>query len=338
MRIAIDAMGGDKAPQAPVQGALQALAAYDDVELVLAGDPSALEAAIREAGESEVPQRITLHDAPDAIGGAGDPVRAIRKNPRLSARAVADLLQAREVDAVITMGNTGAAVAAATLRCKRLEGVRRLGIAVPMPRPGGVTIVIDAGANPDSRPEDLHQYAIMAAHYVRHALEVESPRTGILSIGEERHKGNRLVADTWEVFERSPVEGFVGNVEPRELFEDRADVVVCDGFVGNVVLKTAEGMGEFCMKVVQEALGADHPDLARQVLGALYKRVDYSAYGGAPLLGLHGGYLIGHGRSGPAAYVSAVGAMRRYLSGRVADRIVESLTPVGSSEGTGETA
>ncbi len=338
MRIAIDAMGGDQAPHAPVAGALQALAAYDDVELLLAGDPQVLEAAIESADAGADRDRLVIHDAPEAIGGAGDPVRAIRQNPRLSARAVADLLQARQVDAVITMGNTGAAVAAATLCCKRLAGVRRLGIAIPLPRPNGVTIIIDAGANPDSRAEDLHQYAIMASHYVRHALEVGQPRIGILSIGEERHKGNRLVAETWEAFERNPLEGFVGNVEPVDLFKNRADVVVCDGFIGNIVLKTAEGMGEFCMKVVHQALGADHPELAQQVLGALYQRVDYSAYGGAPLLGLHGGYLIGHGRSGPAAYVSAVAAMRRYLKAGVVDRIIESLSPVATTEQAGDGA
>lgn len=336
MRIAIDAMGGDRAPEVPVTGALQALAAHSDVELVLVGDPAQIEAAAAKTeATSEAASRLHIHAAPDAIGSAGDPVRAIRSNPKLSARAVADLLTAGDVDGVITMGNTGAAVAAATLRCKRLAGVRRLGIAIPLPRPGGVTTVIDAGANPDSRAEDLHQYAVMASHYVRHALGVDAPRVGILSIGEERSKGNRLVAETWELFDKTPIEGFIGNVEPRELFEDRADVVVCDGFIGNSVLKAAEGMGAFCMQMVKESLGPESPDLARSTLGAMYRRVDHSAYGGAPLLGLHGGYLIGHGRGGPEAFVSAVGAMHRYVTGRVGERIVESLAPAGA---TGEGA
>ena len=332
MRIAIDAMGGDRAPAAPVAGAVRALDAYPDVELVLVGDPARIAAELDGIeGSGAVRARIATHDAPEIAGKDGDPVRAIRASSRNSARASAELLHAGEVQGVLTMGPTGAAVAAATLYCRRLEGVRRTGIAVPMPRPNGASVLIDCGANPDARPADLHQYALMAAIYVRAALEVEAPRIGILSIGEEEKKGNRLVAETWEAFRQRPLPNFVGNVEPRELFEDRADVVVCDGFTGNVVLKTAEGMAEFAMRRLGEVLGPRDEGLTKEALGHLAQKIDYSHYGGALLLGVEGAYVIGHGRSGPHAFLNGVRVIRSYIQSRVGEHIVEQLAREGAA-------
>jgi len=261
-----------------------------------------------------------------------DPVQAIRASDKVSARPCAVLLRQGHVAGVLTMGNTGAAVAAATLYAKRLSGVKRLGIAVPFPRPGGVTIVIDGGANPDARAQHLHQYAFMAREYVKHALGCATPRTGILSIGEEEHKGNRLVAETWEVFRANPVPDFVGNVEPREFFDDRADVVVADGFVGNACWKAAAGMGEVVLAMVARELGSRDPALAKELALQIARRVDHSKYGGAPLLGLEGGYIIGHGRSGPEAYVNGVGVLRTYTREGVGERIVTSLQATASNE------
>ena len=328
MRIAIDAMGGDLAPAAPVAGAVASLLAYDDVRIVLAGGTADIEAALDSVADAQsVRDRIDIQDAPESVDSAPDPVRAVRATENNSARACAQLLRQGDVEGVITMGNTGAAVAAATLYVKRLPGVRRLGIAVPFPRPGGVTVVTDCGANPNARAEDLHQYAIMSRAYVKHALGVETPRIGILSIGEEEYKGNKLVADTWDVFREHLVSEFVGNVEPREFFSDRADVVVADGFTGNVALKAAEGMAEFMLRMIAGHLGPKDPAATRELSGAIAKRVDYSQYGGAPLLGLTGGYLIGHGRSGPEAYKQAVRVMREYVHGKVGERIVDDLGP-----------
>ena len=335
LRFAIDAMGGDRAPGAAVQGAVRAVQQYDDVTLVLAGDPTLIAAELDAAGADEATRaRLEIHDAPISVSADEDPVQAIRASDKVSARACAELLRRGHVSGVLTMGNTGAAVAAATLYAKRLSGVKRLGIAVPFPRPGGVTIVIDGGANPDARPIHLHQYALMAREYVKHALGCETPRTGILSIGEEEHKGNRLVAETWEVFRANPVPDFVGNVEPREFFDDRADVVVADGFVGNACLKAAEGMGEFVLSIVTRELGARDPELARDLALQIARRVDHSKYGGAPLLGLEGGYIIGHGRSGPEAYASGVGVLRTYANQSVGDRIVASLQPSAAQAST----
>jgi len=325
MHIAIDAMGGDRAPETPVAGALRALEAFDDVEFVLVGDPALIEPELGDVGAA-VAARLHIHDAPERVDGSQDPVRAVRASKKVSARACADLLHAGDVDAVLTMGNTGAAVAAATLYCRRLEGVKRTGIAVPFPRPGGVSVLIDGGANPDAKAPHLHQYAIMASHYVRGAFGVAEPRIGILSIGEEEKKGNRLVAETWEKFRADPLPGFVGNVEPHALFEDVADVVVCDGFSGNLVLKAAEGMAGFILAGLPEALSGHGIDDPREVLGALVRRVDYADYGGAPLLGVEGAYMIGHGRSTPRAYVAGTRVIRSYVHADVGAHIVEQLT------------
>ena len=339
MRIAIDALGGDHAPAAPVAGAVQALAAFDDVTIVLVGDPDAIGAALagHEGGdELAASGRLVVHDAPESVG-CEDPVKAIRSSPRVSARACADLLRTGEVDGVLTMGTTGAAVAAATLYCRRLKGVKRTGIAAPLPTPDGVCVCIDAGANPDAKPQELHQYAVMAAHYARTALGIETPRVGILSIGEEESKGNRLVHETWDVFRANPVPGFIGNIEPHAVFEGGADVIVCDGFTGNIVLKAAEGMAAFLMNAVPRALGA--AGIAgdpRVLLGALMATVDYSQYGGAPLLGVEGAYLIGHGRSGPEAFKNGVRAIRAYVAGGTSERIVEALAATGASDATPE--
>ncbi|MDA1193841.1 MAG: phosphate acyltransferase PlsX [Planctomycetota bacterium] len=324
MRIVLDAMGGDHAPAAPVAGALLALEAFADVELVLAGDPAAIETLLAASGAA-TSSRLTIHDAPEGVG-CEDPVKAIRSSSRVSARACAELLRAGEVQGVVTMGSTGAAVAAATLYCRRLAGVKRTGIAVPLPHPNGVACCIDGGANPDAKALNLHQYAVMARHYVRAAFGIENPRIGIVSIGEERHKGNRLVEETWELFEAHPLPNFIGNVEPHAIFEGAVDVAVCDGFTGNIVLKTAEGMAGYIMGSIPKALqAAGVPQDPRKVLGALMSAVDYAQYGGAPLLGVDGAYLIGHGRSGPEAYKNGVGAVRKYILGDVGARIVKQL-------------
>ena len=325
MRIAIDAMGGDHAPETPVDGAVRAVAEHGDVEIVLVGDAARIEACLG-THEDAVRDRLHVHDAPEVVDPQQDPVRAVRASEKVSARACADLLHRGEVEGVLTMGNTGAAVAAATLYCRRLEGVKRTGIAVPFPRANGVSICIDGGANPDARPEHLHQYAIMAAHYVRAAFGIDQPRIGILSIGEEEKKGNRLVAETWEKFRTDPLPDFVGNVEPHALFDDTADVIVCDGFAGNLILKAAEGMASFILKGIPAVLGPLGIEDPRAVIGALASRVDYADYGGAPLLGVEGAYMIGHGRSNARAYVNGVGVIRSYVHGEVGRHIVEQLT------------
>jgi len=341
MRIAVDAMGGDRAPGAPVEGALKAVEAFRELEVVLVGRPEVLTAELdRLQAPAARRARLTLHPADAVVGNDEDPVLAVRSRPGTSARVAAELLGKGEVLGVVNMGSTGAAVAAAQLYCERLAGVKRLGIAVPFPRAQGATIVCDCGANPDARPEHLHQYAVMAAHYARATLGVAQPRVGILSIGEEEHKGNRLVKETWERFRASPLPAslatFVGNVEPREFFHDRADVVVAEGFSGNVALKAAEGMAEFMLGVLKATLPVT-PESGK-VLKTLFGRVDYAEYGGAPLLGVKGAYLIGHGRSDGRAVFNALRAARAYVAHDVGAKIVAALAGTEAAGGPAATA
>ena len=321
MRIALDAMGGDRAPAAPVEGALAAISAYPDVEVLLVGDPAVLERELVVRGGR--PDRMTIVPSDGVVGMDEEPVRAMKAKPKNSARVAAELLGSGGADGVVNLGSTGAAVAAATLFCKRIVGVSRLGIAVPFPRRSGVTIVVDCGANVDVRPEHLYVYAVMARHYCRVAVGTPSPKVGLLSIGEEEHKGNKLVKEVWELFRRHPLEGFVGNVEGRDVFRDTADVVVCDGFVGNVLLTAAEGLGELCIGIVKDAL----PTVpgAAAILKDLVKKFDYAEYGGAPLLGVRGTYIIGHGRSDGRAVKNAIRVVRELIAGGVDTRIAAEL-------------
>jgi glycerol-3-phosphate acyltransferase PlsX len=321
MRIALDAMGGDKAPSAPVDGALEAIRRFPDVTLLLVGEPAVLERELAARGGR--PDRIEIVESEGVVGMDEEPVRAMKSKPRNSARVAASCLGEGRAAGVVNLGSTGAAVAAATLFCKRLPGVARPGIAVPFPSREGVTVVVDCGANVDARPEHLVQYTVMARHYARVALGVAEPKVGVLSIGEEEHKGNRLVHETWELLKRSPPPNFVGNVESREVFGGAADVVVCDGFVGNVLLKAAEGLGEMLFGMAKGAVGAlpEGQALLRQIA----RKFDYAEYGGAPLLGIQGAYIIGHGRSDAHAVANAVRVARDYVAGGVDQRIVEEL-------------
>lgn len=330
MRIALDAMGGDRAPAAPVEGALRALRAFDDVGIVLVGLPELIQRELdRFDATPEERERLPI-EAADPVGPVSeDPVRAVRTNERNCARVCAERMKDGTVRGVVSMGSTGAAVAAAQLFVGRLKGVRRPGIAVPFPRPSGVTIVVDGGANPDARAQDLYQYAIMAGLYARSALGVDEPRIGVLSIGEEEHRGNRLVRETWALFRELGVERFVGNVEPGEFFHDKADVVVADGFSGNVALKAAEGMAEYLLGALSEAV--NRGDCPETLPGELAERVDYAEYGGAPLLGVRGPYLIGHGRSDARAVFNAIRAARAYERHHVGERTVEELAAKASA-------
>ena len=325
MRIALDAMGGDKAPAAPVDGALEALRRFPDLEILLVGDPAVLSRELATRGGP--PARLEIVASEGVVSMDDEPVRAMKSKPRNSARVTAECLKDGSAEGVVNLGSTGAAVAAAILFGKRLEGISRPGIAVPFPRREGVTVVVDCGANIDVRPEHLYHYALMARHYVRAAFGVASPRVGVLSVGEEEHKGNRLVKDTWELFKKHPIEGFVGNVEGRDAFDDRVDVIVCDGFVGNVMLKAAEGLGEMMLGLVRSQ-AAERPEAAgaiRDLLGKLVRKLDYAEYGGAPLLGLHGAYIIGHGRSDARAVTNALRVAREWVVAGVEAKIIDEL-------------
>jgi glycerol-3-phosphate acyltransferase PlsX len=321
IRIALDAMGGDKAPAAPVEAARTAVARWSDVSVLLVGEPAVLERELASHGGK--PARVEIVESGPAVAMDEEPVRAMKAKPTNSARVAAEQVEAGRADGVVNLGSTGAAVAAAILFGKRLPGVSRPGIAVPFPRREGATVVVDAGGSVDVRPEHLYQWAVMARHYARATLGVAVPKVGILSVGEEEHKGNKLVKETWDLFRAHPIEGFVGNVEGRDVFGDAADVIVCDGFVGNVLLKAAEGLGEMLIGMVKASVGRLPEGVA--LLKALHQKLDYAEYGGAPLLGIRGAYVIGHGRSEARAVVNAIRVAREHVVGEVEQRIVHDL-------------
>jgi glycerol-3-phosphate acyltransferase PlsX len=322
-------MGGDRAPAAPVEGAVEALRRHEDLQVLLVGEPDVLRRELARVGASEG-DRLEIVPSGAAVGMDEEPVRAMKRADN-SARVAAETLASGRAQGVVNLGSTGAAVAAATLFCPRLPGVKRPGIAVPFPREQGATIVVDCGASVDARPEHLHQHALMAARYARAALGVAEPRVGILSVGEEEHKGNRLVKETWDLFRASPVANFVGNVEGRDVFAGTVDVVVCDGFVGNVMLKACEGIAELALRMVQAASGGK-PEAAGLGRG-LRAKFDYAEYGGAPLLGIRGAYLIGHGRSDARAVTNALRAARAYVEADLDRKIAEDLAVAPAAGG-----
>jgi glycerol-3-phosphate acyltransferase PlsX len=327
MRIALDAMGGDFAPAAVVQGAVMAGRANPEVEILLVGDERALQREL--ASKGGVPPNVRTCDAPEAVGMGEHPVSALKRKPSSSVARALRLAADGEADAVVSAGNTGAVVAGAALLLKLLDGVRRPGIAVTFANPTGPCTLIDAGANLECRPAHLVQYAIMGSVYHQHAFGVPKPRVALLSVGAEEQKGNKLVKESRPFLAELDL-NFCGNVEGEDVHQGRCDVVVCDGFVGNVVLKTSEGLGENFLAGLRERAEKDvwarlGVKLLAPVLEKMKRWLDFSEYGGAPLLGVAGICIICHGRSNDIAIRNAISAAARFSRHDVNGRIVAAL-------------
>jgi glycerol-3-phosphate acyltransferase PlsX len=312
MRIAVDAMGGDHAPAEVVKGAL--LVAREDpaTEIVLLGDQSAVEGAL--AGLGEIPPNLICQHTSETIRMDEHPLQAVRRKRDSSLVVAALMVKSGEADGTFSAGNTGAAMAVATLEIGRVAGVDRPAIGATLPTLKSRALLLDAGANVDCSPENLRQFATLGAVYAARVWGIFEPRIGLLNIGGEAGKGNELTKAAYDLLEKS-IPNFVGNVEGRDIFEHAADVVVCDGFAGNLVLKTSEGTAEFIVALVQREMAGDAAtasarDLVTSVLGRLQSRIDYAEYGAAPLLGINGVSLIGHGRSHARAIASGIRAAR----------------------------
>ena len=321
MRIAVDAMGGDFGPKATVPGALKA-ARELDVDILLVG----LESAIRrELGRHE-PQasRLTIVDAPEEIG-MGEGILSFRKKKASSIRVGALLVKDGRADAFVSMGNTGAVVYISRDVLGALKGVDRPALALLVPGVEGQTLLLDVGANANCQPQNLVQFALMGKIFMEAVVGLKDPRVGLMSIGEEKGKGNDLVKEAFDRLQSAPVR-FIGNVEGRDLFSGAADVVVSDGFTGNVALKVTEG-------VVQSVLSMARHEITKNIFAKLgyllmkrhlkkiYKKVDYSEYGGAQLLGVDGVCIIGHGRSNADAVRNAIKLARDFVANRVQEKI-----------------
>jgi glycerol-3-phosphate acyltransferase PlsX len=332
VRLAIDAMGGDYAPREVVRGAVAARDLLPQDEIILVGDEAAIRQELQATRASL--DRLSVVHATQQVGMAEPPVEAVRRKPDSSMRRAMALVRAKEADAVISAGNTGAFVAAAHMVVKRLPGVRRPGISVVFPTFYGPVVLIDVGANVDSRPVHLLQYGIMASVYARKVIGIEKPRVGILSIGEESEKGNELAREARELLSRAPVH-FCGNAEGRDIFNGRFDVVVCDGFVGNIVLKCVEALAGSMLQTIMQEVKALDPEVKGKlvpILGELQRRHDAEEYGGAPLLGVEGIVIICHGNARARAIANALRAASTCARRQVNRMIVEEVALAGGAD------
>jgi glycerol-3-phosphate acyltransferase PlsX len=327
MRIALDAMGGDDAPSINVDGAINAVRSHPELDVLLVGDQPVLESLLEDRGYSGA--RLTVTPADGAVGMHEKPTDALRKKPNCSIALCWKLMAARQVDAVVSAGHTGAVVAAGLRTRLFLKGVKRPGIAVILPTLTGGSVLIDVGANPGARTEHLYQYAIMGSIYARRILNIENPRVGLMNIGTEEGKGNELARDTHQFLSNSHLKDcYVGNVEGRGLYEGEADVLICEGFVGNVVLKVSEGIAAMMMKMLSKAVIKSlekEQHLAKAAFEAISKSFEHNEVGGAPLLGIDGICLIGHGSSDARSIANALRGAMLLNDQHVNDRIVEQL-------------
>lgn len=326
MRIGIDAMGGDHAPHEIVKGAVEALAAHNGTELVLIGDEGVIKGELNKLSGWQ--GRVQIVPTTEVIAMNESPVEAVRKKRDSSIVRMAAMAAEKSIDAVISAGNTGACAAACQLKVDPLKGVHRPGIAVVIPSFHGPLVVCDVGANIAAKPKHLHQYAIMASLFSRDILGVKNPRVGLLSVGEEDVKGTSVVKKAHELIREDTSVNFTGNVEGRDLFRGTVDVVICDGFVGNIVLKLTEGLAEGLFKTISAEIAAANPQLAGEfqpVIRKVYSSHDYSEHGGAPLLGIDGICIICHGSSDHRAIRNAVRVASSFVDRRLNNVIAEGL-------------
>lgn len=337
VRIGVDAMGGDHGSIPVVEGAVGAAKRIaGSVRITLVGDEKEIADQLPRLHATHIPIE-TVH-ASERITMSEDPLRAVRKKTNSSLNLLAGLQAQGSIDAMISSGSTGAVIASAQLALGKLRGVSRPAIASFVPTAHGNSVVIDAGATPDCKPMNLLQFAVMGCLYARHVLRLRKPRIGLLSIGEERDKGNELSKAAYRLLEQSGL-NFIGNVEGRDVLRGKADVVVCDGFVGNIVLKFMEGALSFVAARAQREIVSGH--LARfgawllePTMVRLRNSLDPEEMGGAPLLGLNGVCIVAHGRSGPRAITNAVRMAYRYVREGLNDRITEQLASIAAWDDT----
>ena len=321
--IAVDAMGGDQAPAAVVAGAVRA-AARPNLEVALVGPEAVVRAELARHGAA--PPGVSVIDAPDVIAMDESPLAALRRKPRASVKVAAELVASGHAGAFFTAGHTGAGLMAAHAALGVLPDVGRPALAVTLPTQTGAAVLVDAGANVDCRPEQLVQFGLMGDAYARVALGVAEPRVGLLSIGEEAGKGTDLIREAHDRLSSARLR-FVGNIDARQVFSGHADVIVCDGFTGNIALKIGEGLAELIEQMLRQELGpalASRPELG-EGLKRFKRRIDYAERGAAPLLGLAGLALIGHGRSSAHAVESGVLLAAQLVEGRMVERLADAL-------------
>lgn len=343
MKLALDAMGGDHAPGVNLAGAAEALERMPTIQrLLLVGDESALRSAAPEHGLDPADPRLGFIHTEEVIGMAEAGATAVRRKKRASIPVAMDLVKAGEADAFVSAGNTGACVAAAQLKLRLIPGIERAGIASGLPNEFGHCHLLDAGANPEAKPSHLLGYAIMGSAFARGVFGVERPRVGLMSNGEEDEKGTAFTKETLARIREFTATGdapfeFVGNVEGHDLFEERLDVCLCDGFVGNVVLKSCEATAKAMSKWLRQGLTASPLRkagalLARGAFAELKERASAESYGGSPLLGVNGVVIIAHGGSSAVAIRNAIRVAVESVDHKVNEHIRETLAALAASK------
>ena len=335
MRIFLDAMGGDNAPQAPVEGALEALRLYPDLEISLAGDLAQVEPLLKDC--DDVRSRITLVDAPEVITNDESPVMGVRTKKK-SATVIGMLqLKAKEVDGFVSCGSTGAVLAGGMFRLGRIPGIERPALTPVLPTgttPG--SLLIDCGANVDCRPQYLLQFGMMGSIYMEKVIGVKNPSVGLVNIGAEEEKGSQQAKTAHQLMKNQKIYRFTGNLEARDVPTGDVSVAVCDGFVGNVILKYTEGLASALTGMLKDTImssglrGKIGGLLLKPAMKAFKNRMNYEETGGAPLLGVNGAMVKAHGSSSATAFKNAIGQARRMVEQGVTDAIrqeIERLTP-----------
>jgi glycerol-3-phosphate acyltransferase PlsX len=326
--VCVDAMGGDFAPARIVEGSILALNELaSPPRIALVGNQGAIVDELHRAGVSE--DRFEIVHAPEAVGMGEKAANSVRRKKNSSLAVASRMMKNGEADALVSAGNTGAVVSTALLGLGRVEGVSRPAIASVVPTPHGHVVILDVGATTDAKPEYLVQFAIMGMLYAESCLHIEQPRVGLLNIGEEPGKGNELARATYDALSEAPVR-FVGNVEGGDVVKDIADVIVCDGFVGNIVLKFAESLVEALAHMFRDSIRNDvrakvGAVLARPAVRRTFRKLDYAEYGGAPLLGVRGGCIICHGRSSAVAIKNAIRVAAEFVEADINGKIVDRL-------------
>lgn len=325
--VAIDAMGGDNAPMQNVAGAVKAAKTADEnIKLILVGDLETIKPHLVE----EQPKNLMIKHAPDVIEMSDHPVQALKKKPHSSLATAARMVKEKEADAFVSAGNTGASTAAGLLIVGRIKGIERPAIATMFPTEKGFSLILDVGANADSRPENLVEFAKMGDVYIRQMIGIDRPTVGLLNIGEESSKGNSISIKAYELLKSSGL-NFFGNVEGRDITTGKVDIIVCDGFTGNIALKLMEGVANTVFKTIKEGIsrtlrGRLGATLVLSSLKEVRKRLDPESYGGSPLLGVDGVVVIAHGSSSSKAIANAVIAAAFAVEQKVVEKISKQVT------------
>jgi glycerol-3-phosphate acyltransferase PlsX len=331
MRVAVDAMGGDFGPEIMVEGALKASQEYQ-IEILLVGAEDLIE---KEIGRNSLSsEKVTIVNATEAIG-MGEGLLSFRRKKRSSIRVGTQLVKDGKADAFVSTGNTAAVVYISRRVLGPLQGIEKPALSLLVPTLTGLTLLVDVGANVNCRPYDLYQFAIMGHIFMKNVCNIQNPRIALMSIGEEETKGNDLTKEVFERLQTSSL-NFIGNVEGKDIYSGKADVIVSDGFTGNVALKVSEGVVETVLSMARTEVMRNFFSkigffLMKRNLKKLYKRLHYAEYGGAPLLGLNGVCVVGHGRSNPTAVKNAVRLAKDFVSSHALEKIQHEI--VGSSQG-----